>query len=117
MTITFTPSAGSPSTVDVVPGTFRNLGRHDDRGGNVLPIVRAGVNNSGQCMVRLDAGGAGNAKTFAELVALSSQDDDVTNTVKQDTTDISWLATLDVDIGGTGVQTAIIKWQGTKNPA
>lgn len=106
-------------TVTPIPGSHKVGGGHDDRGGGRIPSARAGYAYAGSVdVVLVQTTGTGKAQTLAELLTLVSPvgEGDITITGTGTLAGIkSYLALVDVSIGGDSVQTASISWKGTGN--
>ena len=115
-TITFTQGV-TEVTVTPVRGTVRAGGGHEDRGGGVIPSVRAGIAKNGSCQVVLvSATSTGKEQTLAEILSIISGDGEGAATVQGAglyANIESYGALIDVEIAGDSVQTATINWKGT----
>jgi hypothetical protein len=107
MSITFTPATGPGTTVTPLPGTLETGGGFDDRGGEAVAKIRAGIAQNGSCQVELSDSGL----SLSAALALRSELGPGGVTVSGDAESHS--ALIDVEISGDAVQTAKISWKGT----
>ena len=111
MSVTFTPKNGTAVTVSLIPGTLEIGGGFDDRGGDGVAKIRAGVACNGSCQVEIKDSGL----TLAAALALRSTEGDGSTAVSGEA--VSYDAVIDVEIQGEAVQTAKISWKGTTQKA
>ena len=107
------------TTIVVTPikGSVRAGGGHEDRGGGVIPSVRAGIAKNGSCQIVITSTTATNKQhTLAEVLSIISEEGEGAATVQGAglyANIESYDALIDVEIGGDSVQTATINWKGT----
>lgn len=116
--IVVTPDGGSAVTVTCIPGTLKVIARNGmDRNhgdGDSVPVCVKGEGLTGEAEVLVDS----SAPSLATLMGLRSLIG-VGSTVVE-WTDIlagagaAYGCLLDVEVGNDGVQTVLIKWNGTK---
>ena len=129
-TLTFTPggTGGTPLTVTPVKGSVKYGGGHDDRGGGVIPPVRAGWAYNGSCQVIVDGSTGPTIAALKTLMAQCAVDaSGAASPIGEGKTGIAGAgiyanvrssdALVDVSIEGDSVQTATITWKGTGAPA
>lgn len=107
------------TTIVVTPikGTVRAGGGHEDRGGGVIPSVRAGIAKNGSCQIVITSATATNIQhTLAEVLSIISEEGEGAATIQGAGVYAnieSYDALVDVEIGGDSVQIATISWKGT----
>ena len=115
-TLTFSSASRGNQTVDAIPGTYKKFQKNDERGAtDGIPAVIAGEGEDGECQVLITDDGANNTLTIAEAIAMRSGIGEGDYTVNDGSDDISFHAVVMVDITGTAVMVAKIKWLGSKN--
>ena len=107
------------TTIAVTPvrGSVRAGGGHEDRGGGVIPSVRAGIAKNGTAQVVITSATATNKQqTLAEVLSVISEAGEGAATIQGAglyANIESYDALVDVEIGGDSVQVATISWKGT----
>ena len=107
------------TTIVVTPirGSVRAGGGHEDRGGGVIPSVRAGIAKNGTAQVVIvSATSTGKQQTLAEILSVISEAGEGAATIQGAglyANIESYDALVDVEIGGDSVQVATINWKGT----
>lgn len=104
--------SGSSVAIEVtpIPGTLKEGGGHDDRGGDVVDNVRAGISREGELECKVEDTGD---QSLATLLSLRSGVGAGSTTVSGDDIETAAECLVDVSIAGDAVQTANIKWRGT----
>lgn len=116
MAVTFTLGSATPINLDPVPGTLTVGDGNDDRGGQAVQNVRAGIARNGSFQVVVDTV---NQLTLDLLISLPGEGGYTVNGASMPSSQYSYDAIVDVNLGEgeDGVEVATISWKGTIAPA